>query len=147
MGHSGYTVAEHALLRAEVAYPFLLLLSYGIIFALHSVITSRRQEDVEKPSVTGPGGKPLPLTRIKVEKSAPQNTVVEDFSRTSHLCFRTGTAAVGFTFLAHAVHVVLQCIAAQWEDVQQYCNDELLVSSLPREPRGPIVLILRRRCT
>lgn len=131
LGHSGYTAAEHVLVRAEVAYPFLLLLSYGITFALHSVIASRRQEDVEKPSVTGPGGKPLPLTRIKVEKSAPRNAVVQEFSKISHLCFKTGTAAVALTFLAHAAHVVLQCIAAQWEDVQQYCNDELLVSSSP----------------
>ena len=131
LGHSGYTVAEHALVQAEVAYPFLLLLSYGIAFALHSVIASRRQEDVEKPSVTGPGGKPLPLTRIKVEKPAQRNPVCEEFSKVSHLSFKAATAAVTLTFLGHAVHVVLQCIAAQWEDVQQYCNDELLVSSSP----------------
>lgn len=131
MGHSGYTVAERSLVRAEVAYPFLLLLSYGIAFALHSVIASRRQEDVEKPSVTGPGGKPLPLTRIKVEKSGSRTTPSQEFSRISNLSFKAGTAAVVLTFLAHVVHVVLQCIAAQWEDVQQYCNDELLVSSSP----------------
>lgn len=132
LGHSGYTAAEHVLVRAEVAYPFLLLLFYGVIFALHSVITSRRQEDVEKPSVLGPGGKPLPLTRIQIEKPAPRNAVVQEFSGVSHLCFKTGTAAVVLTYVAHAAHVVLQCIAAQWEDVQQYCNDELLVSCFPQ---------------
>lgn len=129
LGHSGLTVAEHVLVQTEVVYPFLLLLSYGITFAVHSIIASRRQEDVEKPSVLGPGGKPLPLTRIKVEKSAPRNAVPQEFSKISHLCFKTGTAAVVLTFVAHATHVILQCITAQWEDVQQYCNDELLVSS------------------
>ncbi|KAJ0116476.1 hypothetical protein J7T55_007456 [Diaporthe amygdali] len=127
LGHSGLTVAEHVLVQTEVVYPFLLLLSYGITFAVHSIIASRRQEDVEKPSVLGPGGKPLPLTRIKVEKSAPRNAVPQEFSKISHLCFKTGTAAVVLTFVAHATHVILQCITAQWEDVQQYCNDELLV--------------------
>jgi ATP-binding cassette, subfamily B, vacuolar membrane transporter HMT1/ACLQ len=141
LGHSGYTGAEHVLVQAQVAYPFLLLLSYGIAFALHTVISSRRQEDVEKPSVTGPGGKPLPLTRIKVEKPVTRSTVSQEFSRFSHLCFRAATGAVALTFLAHALHIILQCVAAHWEDVQQYCNDELLVSSTLESLGSLLVLI------
>lgn len=126
---SGYTAAEVWFLDAEVIYPFLLLLSYGVIFAVHSVIASRGQEDVEKPSVTGPGGKPLPVTRIKVEKPATQNTVVRELSTLSRFFFRAGTAAVIVTFVANAAHIIRQCIGARWEDIQRYCNDELLVSS------------------
>ncbi|KUI61911.1 Heavy metal tolerance protein [Cytospora mali] len=124
---SGYTAAEVLFLDAEVIYPFLLLLSYGIIFAVHSVIASQGQEDVEKPSVTGPGGKPLPVTRIKVEKSAARNTVVREFSRLSHLFFKAGTTAVILTFVANALHIIHQCARARWENIQRYCNDELLV--------------------
>jgi hypothetical protein len=126
---SGHTAAEVWFLEAETVYPFLLLLSYGVIFAVHSVIASRAQEDVEKPSVTGPGGKPLPVTRIKVEKSATRNTVVREFSRLSRLFFKAGTTAVIVTFVANAAHIIHQSVGAHWVDIQRYCNDELLVSS------------------
>ncbi|ROV88597.1 hypothetical protein VSDG_09143 [Cytospora chrysosperma] len=124
---SGHTAAEVWFLEAETVYPFLLLLSYGVIFAVHSVIASRAQEDVEKPSVTGPGGKPLPVTRIKVEKSATRNTIVREFSRLSRLFFKAGTTAVIVTFVANAAHIIHQSVGARWEDIQRYCNDELLV--------------------
>lgn len=128
-GRSGYTAAELLFLDAEVIYPFLLLLSYGIVFAAQSVIASQSQEDVEIPLATGPGGRPLPVTRIRAEKSATRNTVVREFSGFSHLCFKAGTIAVILTFVANAAHILHQCVGASWADIQRYCNDELLVSS------------------
>lgn len=126
---SSYTAAEVLFFDAEAIYPFLLLLSYGIIFAAHSVIASQRQEDVEQPSVLGPGGKPLPVTRIKVEGSATRNAVAGEFSRLSYLFFRAGTTVVMLTFVANAADIIHQCVHASWEDIQRFCNDELLVSS------------------
>lgn len=126
---STYTAAELLFFHVEAIYPFLLLLSYGIIFAAHSVIASQTQEDVEQPSVLGPGGKPLPVTRIKVEKSATRNTVVGEFSKLSHFFFKAGTTAIVLTFVANAADIIHQCVTASWEDIQRFCNDELLVSS------------------
>lgn len=128
-GLVGVTMAQLVFLQAQVLYPFLLLLAFGVVFAVHSVIASQHQEDVEKPSVTGPGGKPLPVTRIKVERSRIRNTTVHEFSQKSSITFRVGTAAIVLTFLYHGVHVAVQCARAKWEDVGRFCNDELLVSS------------------
>lgn len=131
----GCTMAQLVFLQAQVLYPFLLLSAFGVVFAVHSVIASQHQEDVEKPSVTGPGGKPLPVTRIKVERSRISNATVPEFSQKSSIAFRIGTVSVVLTFAYHVGHVLIQCIRADWKDIGRFCNDELLVSS----PRGNAV--------
>lgn len=128
-GRSDSTIAEQLLLQAQVLYPFILLLAFGVVFAVHSVIASRRQEDIEKPTVTGPGGKPLPVTRIKVEKSHIRYAAAHEFSPRSSFCFKAGTAVIVLTFAWHGVHIVLQCVKTAWVDTARFCSDELLVSS------------------
>lgn len=130
-GPSGYAIAEMVFRQAQVLYPFLLILSFGVVFAVHSVYASQHQEDVEQPTVTGPGGKPLPVTRIKVEKSRGRNAMPHEFSRTASFCFKAGTATLVFTFIAHGLHVVRQCVEARFTDIERFSNDELIVSSSP----------------
>lgn len=125
----GCTMPQLVFLQAQVLYPFLLLLAFGVVFAVHSVIASRHQEDVEKPSVTGPGGKPLPVTRIKLERSRILHTTTTEFSQKSYAAFRIGAAAVVLTFMYHAVHILMQCVHAEWTDIGRFCNEELLVSA------------------
>lgn len=132
-GRSGYHIAELVFTQAQVLYPFLLLLSFGVAFAVHSVYASQHQEDVEQPTVTGPGGKPLPVTRIKVEKSRARNASAQEFSRTASLSFKTGTAILVFTFIAHGVHIIHQCVQAGWLGIERFSNDELIVSSSPQK--------------
>lgn len=131
-GPSGFAIAEMVFVQAQVLYPFILLLSFGVIFAVHSVYASQHQEDVEQPTVTGPGGKPLPVTRIKVEKSRAPSAAVQDFSRTASLCFKAGTATIALIFAVHGFHIIRQCIQAGWLDTERFCTDELVVSSCPK---------------
>lgn len=134
-GPSGFAIAQMIFVQAQVLYPFILLLSFGVVFAVHSVYASQHQEDVEQPTVTGPGGKPLPVTRIKVERSRARSATAQEFSRTASLCFKTGTATLALTFAAHGLHVIRQCVQAGWSDTDQFCTDELIVSSfLVRRP-------------
>lgn len=134
----GCTMSQLVFLQAQVLYPFLLLTAFGIVFAIHSVIASRHQEDVEKPSVTGPGGKPLPVTRIKVERPRFINPTIPEFSHKSHVAFRVGSAAIVLTFLCHVGHIVIQCVRTEWADIGRFCNDELLV----RSPNGNAFVIV-----
>lgn len=120
--------------QAEVLYPFLLLLSFGVVFAVHSVYASQHQEDVEQPTVTGPGGKPLPVTRIKVERSRPRVSTIHDFSHSSSVCFKTGTATIVLTFMLQGLHVLRQCMRAKWADAETFTNDELTVSPSTQQP-------------
>ena len=50
----------------QYLYPDLLLLAFITIGATHSVYTAMRKEDVVIPTVKGPGGKPLPVTKRRV---------------------------------------------------------------------------------
>ncbi|PSR94654.1 hypothetical protein BD289DRAFT_363207 [Coniella lustricola] len=123
----GPAISHAILLQAEVLYPFLLLLALGVVFAAHSVVASRQQEDIETPTATGPGGKPLPVTRIKVEKPHARSATAPAFSPSCAFCFKAGTAFIVLTFVAHLVHVILQCVQSSWSDTGRFCNDELLV--------------------
>lgn len=124
-------------LQAQVLYPFLLLLSFGIVFAVHSVYASQHQEDVEQPKVTGPGGKPLPVTRIKVERSRARAPARQDFSHNASIYFKTGTAIVVLTFMVHGLHVLRQCMQASWADAERFTNDELNVSAFSTNAMHP----------
>lgn len=129
-GQTAYmAVAEGLFSNAQVLYPFLLLLTFGIVFAAHSVYASRHQEDIEQPTVTGPGGKPLPVTRIKVEKPRVPVSTAHEFSQQSLYCFKTGTAIVVLTMMAHGLHVIHQCMQAKWVNIDAFSNDQLTVSS------------------
>lgn len=124
-------VTEAFFLQAQVLYPFLLLLSFGVVFAVHSVYASQHQEDVEQPTATGPGGKPLPVTRIKVERSRARVSTIHDFSHNSSVYFKTGTAIIVLTFMVHGLHVLRQCMQAEWADAERFTNDQLTVSVFP----------------
>lgn len=125
-----YGLMDLVLQQAEVLYPFLLMASFGVAFAVHSVYASRHQEDIEQPTVTGPGGKPLPVTRIKTERSRRRHQPVYEYSHTAATCFQAGTAAIVLTFITHGVHIILQCIHAKWANPERFCSDDLLVSTL-----------------
>ncbi|CAN8096835.1 unnamed protein product [Discula destructiva] len=120
-------MAQWLFSQAQVLYPFLLLLSYGVVFAVHSVYASQHQEDVEQPKVTGPGGKPLPVTRIKLEKPRAPPSTVHEFSQHALYCFKTGIAIIVLSMMAHALHVVHQCMQAKWVDIDRFTNDQLTV--------------------
>lgn len=121
-------VAEGLFSNAQVLYPFLLLLSFGVVFAAHSVYASRHQEDVEQPTVTGPGGKPLPVTRIKVERPRAPESTAHVFSQQSLYCFKTATAIVMLSMMLHGLHVLHQCMQAKWRNIDAFANDQLTVS-------------------
>ncbi|KAI1335560.1 hypothetical protein F5Y15DRAFT_397732 [Xylariaceae sp. FL0016] len=57
------TPAESLRNGIQYLYPGLLLLVILLVGALYSIHTARRKEDVVIPTVTGPGGKPLPVTK------------------------------------------------------------------------------------
>lgn len=129
------TISQLVFSQAQLLYPFLLLVAYGVVFAVHSVYSSRHQEDVEAPSVTGPGGKPLPVTRKKAEASEIMDIAYHEFSPKSYNVFRLGNAAIVLTFFYHSGHLLVQCAQAGWVNMDKFYNDELLVSrTVPSPP-------------
>lgn len=128
-----YGLMDLVLKQAEVVYPFFLMASFGFAFAAHSVYASRHQEDIEQPTVTGPGGKPLPVTRIRTERSRRRHQPIHEFSRTAVTCFQACTVAIVLTFISHGVHIILQCVHAKWVNPERFCSDDVLVSTSTTE--------------
>ncbi|KAK3987941.1 putative heavy metal tolerance protein precursor [Cladorrhinum sp. PSN332] len=61
------TAAQTVYLKAQLCYPVVLLLVFVITAGIHSVVTARSEEEFVYPTTTGPGGKPLPVTKRKRE--------------------------------------------------------------------------------
>lgn len=124
----------HSMLTAtQYLYPGLLLLILLLFGAIHSIYTARNKGDVIIPTVTGPGGKPLPVTKkrhIDDDKSRePEKTV----SPSIRALFQWLYAAVTLTFIgqgaAIAAHALIER-SAEGDDAW-WCGEAKAVNCLP----------------
>jgi len=133
---------EHIFLRAQIFYPVVLLLAFILSAGVHSVVTSQSEEELLVPTVKGPGGKPLPITKRKREQlDEPQALDPATDSSSARTAFRYGTAALVATFLANgaaiAVHALSSGGGAGSKD-GWWCGEERTVSdSRPFLPTNP----------
>ena len=68
-GHEqGSKTAQLVLRNAQLLYPVVLLLSFIVSAGIHTIITSKTEEELAGPTITGPGGKPLPVNKRKREQ-------------------------------------------------------------------------------
>ncbi|KAI1375920.1 hypothetical protein F4677DRAFT_454778 [Hypoxylon crocopeplum] len=92
------STAERVRDITQYLYPDLLLLAFIVIGATHSVYIAVRKEDVVIPNVTGPGGKPLPVTkRRRSDDDAPEPN---EFSPLTRRFFQYCMVLVTLTFFA-----------------------------------------------
>ncbi|KAM7194997.1 heavy metal tolerance protein [Naviculisporaceae sp. PSN 640] len=96
------STAQTVFLKAQILYPVILLLAFILSAGVHSVLTSRSDEELDVPTVRGPGGKPLPVTKRKREHEEPR---VPDFDgqSTALVAFKHLAAAVVLTFFANCL--------------------------------------------
>ncbi|KAK6199828.1 hypothetical protein LQW54_009810 [Pestalotiopsis sp. IQ-011] len=81
----------------QYAYPAVLLSAFIIVGATDSIIAAVRRDDVVVPTVTGPGGKPLPATKRKRE-SQDDDEQEERYSPATKSFFRCCMMLATFTF-------------------------------------------------
>ncbi|ORY63517.1 uncharacterized protein BCR38DRAFT_344775 [Pseudomassariella vexata] len=92
------------------AYPGLLLLSFLIVGATHSIVSALRKEDVVATTVRGPGGKPLPVTKRKREEYGDDDTDGQQFGQASKAFFRASMVVATLTFFGTAVNVTARAL-------------------------------------
>ena len=61
----GASLAEAVLIRTQYLYALILLVAFIVGAAWYSVFNAKKEEDLVQPTATGPGGKPLPITKHK----------------------------------------------------------------------------------
>jgi len=127
------SLAQSVLRTAELLYPAILLLIFVLSAAIHTIITSKAEEKINFPTVKGPGGKPLPVTKRKWEKIA-QELADEDNSRASRLAksaFRYLTFAVISSFVANGIAIIAHALHSHRHEAREdwwWCGEERVVS-------------------
>ncbi|KAK3944616.1 hypothetical protein QBC46DRAFT_157139 [Diplogelasinospora grovesii] len=106
------STAEVVFLNAELCYPVLLLLAFILSAGVHSILTSRTEEELVVPTVKGPGGKPLPVTKKKREAEKPQVLDVKT-SNVALRVFQYTMAAVVLTFFANGAAIAVHALQAR----------------------------------
>ncbi|KAI0901763.1 hypothetical protein F4806DRAFT_490238 [Annulohypoxylon nitens] len=107
----------------QYLYPDLLLLAFIAIGATHSVYTAMRKEDVVVPTVTGPGGKPLPVTKRR--KSEDDATEPDEFSPNARRFFQSSMILATLTFLATGGAIAARALIHRSADGQHgwWCGE------------------------
>ncbi|KAI1636692.1 hypothetical protein F4809DRAFT_368532 [Biscogniauxia mediterranea] len=152
------TPAERARAITQYLYPDLLLVVLIFIGALYSVYTARRKEDVVEPTVTGPGGKPLPVTkrrRPEDDASEPEQT----FTPAARCFFQTAYTIVTLTFVGQGAAITARALIHRTADGEHgwWCGEPKTVYILgsaflylfvcitlftkPQEP-GPVQMLM-----
>ncbi|KAK4218038.1 heavy metal tolerance protein [Rhypophila decipiens] len=123
--------AETIFLRAQILYPVILLVAFVLSAAVHSILTSRSEEELDVPTVTGPGGKPLPVTKRKREQEEPRD-LDSDGQSTGLVAFKHLAAVVVLTFLANGLALVAHLNSHHpkydaLQDPHWQCSEERMV--------------------
>ncbi|KAI5864620.1 hypothetical protein GGS23DRAFT_595339 [Durotheca rogersii] len=100
--------AERVRSITQYLYPDLLLLVFILVGATHSVYTAMRKEDVVVPTVTGPGGKPLPVTKLR--RSDDDASEAEEFNPHSRRFFQYSMIVATSTFVAAGAAIATRAL-------------------------------------
>lgn len=127
----GRSTAERVLLDTELLYPLVLILAFVISAAVYSVATSRSEEQLDAPTITGPGGRPLPITKRKKKREAARSDE-RRISKAAKLTLRCLMASLVLTFVANAAVIFAHALTDRRISVPGHlawwCGDERIVS-------------------
>jgi hypothetical protein len=125
---TGVGTMDRWFLNTMLCYPAVLLVAFILSAATYSIQSSRSEEELLEPTATGPGGKPLPMTKRR--KRGHKHPVFEVYIGVwARRVFQYITVAVVLTFVADAATVVAHAVDDQspggW-----WCGEERVVRPL-----------------
>lgn len=100
----GLTMAEKVLRETQYLYSLILLVAFISLAAWYSVFNAKKEEDLVQPTVKGPGGKPLPITKRK-KRSNGERKIGPRFGSTAKIVFRILAAGVFLSYLVTGVAI------------------------------------------
>lgn len=135
----GRNPADIVVSKAELLYPIVLLIAFITGAAVHSIITSRTEEELVTPVARGPGGKPLPLTKRKREHEDHALPEIPTFSDGARRAFQYVSAGIVLTFVVNAVAIAIHALrdrAVVKDGDGWWCGEERTVRRhLPLPPQ------------
>lgn len=124
------SLAEIVFRNSQLCYPVVLLFAFIISAGVHSVVTSKTEEEVVAPTVKGPGGKPLPFTKRKREHYDAQGAFVHSGS-VARTVFQYLSAGLVLSFVANGAAIALRALSARGvkgEVGDWWCDEQRIVS-------------------
>ena len=115
-------------------YPWILLIIFLVAFAANSILTSESSTESVKPTITGPGGKPLPQSMLKT-KEAKEKIKLQEFSSGRRLLFLWTSIALIGTFVGNAVNIIAHALVEREEG--WWCGESTAVSCILQEISSP----------
>ncbi|CAI6334926.1 unnamed protein product [Periconia digitata] len=95
----------------QYANPVFLLLFFLVAFTVRSIVSSTSNRNVETPTTTGPGGKPLPAT--DPTRNFVKDQAHDDVTHTQKLVFAWLSVFAALTFIANAALTIIHAIIAR----------------------------------
>ncbi|AEO69164.1 uncharacterized protein THITE_2119261 [Thermothielavioides terrestris NRRL 8126] len=123
--------AQAVLRIAQLLYPMVLLLAFIISAGVHTVITSRTEEEFVVPTVKGPDGKPLPITKRKREQEASDaDDDANGNSGFAWTAFLYLTGGLTLSFVANGAAIAAHAMQSRRRsglDAAWWCSEERIV--------------------
>lgn len=141
----GSSTAQSVLRTAQLLYPLILLLTLVISSGVHTVLTSKTEEELDAPTVKGPGGKPLPITKRRKreqEASDAHGATGGGGGGFAWSVFLYLTGAIVVSFVANGAAVAVHAMKSSSDaglDNAWWCGEERIVSFAPPTHRGGLV--------
>lgn len=123
VGRDDLPLADYILRKTQYLYALILLTAFISCAAWYSVVNSKKQEDLVQPTVKGPGGKPLPITKRKRARGDGDRKIGPGFGRTAKNVFRYLAFVVFMTYVGSAGFMFYH--AFWYEDPYQWSNEGL----------------------
>jgi hypothetical protein len=92
-------------------YPWVLGVIFLLAFVADSVLTAEPASESVAPTITGPGGKPLPRSAAKYKEELQKWRRMKDFSRGRKTLFLYLHAGFLATFLLSGISIVAHALS------------------------------------
>ena len=111
-------------------YPWVILVIFLASFLTNSILTAESSKPANVPTVTGPGGKPLPSS-VRKSREERERLKKQEFSPVRKLVFFYLSVAVILSFLANAANIMLHALSEResgwWCGEATTVSDDVLV--------------------
>lgn len=116
------TFFDIVLRKTQYTYTLVLLATFIVGAAWYSVYNSKKEEVVKQSTARGPGGKPLPITKLK-KRDDGERKIGPHFGASAKNVFRIVAAAVFLTYVASCASMFIH--AFWFENPYRWSRDGL----------------------
>ena len=106
---------------------WVLAAIFLLVFVANSILTADPTSETKPPTITGPGGKPLPRSAVKYKEELQKWRKMKDFTRGRKMLFLYLHAGLLATFLLSGMNIIIHALVEK--DQGWWCGEATAVST------------------